>query len=88
MTRYHSIHPAGEDPVSHQGTTGGVGTLGTASFPGSFPGLGGVRKIDKMPKRSFAKFSIFDVQSVENCSSNLHTHKMPLNHLQTAILKV
>ena len=32
--------------------------------------------------------SIFDLQRVENCLSSLCTHQRPLNHLQTAILKL
>ena len=39
-------------------------------------------------KRFLCKFSIFDLQRVENYSSSLCTHQMPLNHLQTVILKL
>ena len=39
-------------------------------------------------KKSFANFSIFDLYRVENCLSSLCTYQRPLNHLQTAILKL
>ena len=39
-------------------------------------------------KNCFAKISIFELQRVENCFSSSCTHQMPLNHLQTAILKL
>ena len=39
-------------------------------------------------KKNFVKFSIFDLQRVENCLRSLCTHQRPSNHLQTAILKL
>ena len=39
-------------------------------------------------KKCFANFSIFELQRVENCVGRSCTHQMPLNHLQTAILKL
>ena len=39
-------------------------------------------------KISFAKLSIFDLYMVENCLGISCTHQMPLNHLQTGILKL
>ena len=39
-------------------------------------------------KKVLEKISIFDPYRVENCLSSSCTHQRPLDHLQTAILKL